>query len=104
MTLRLHLDPMCDENGPLVVVPGSHRILSQTCGQAVAVVHCAAGDLFVMRPLLLHGSRASSPDTRMHRRVVHLELAPRRELPGMYDWHDFERIDAASPTALSCDE
>jgi ectoine hydroxylase-related dioxygenase (phytanoyl-CoA dioxygenase family) len=89
LTLRLHLDPMCDENGPLFVVPGSHRELSQTSQQAAITIHCGAGDLFVMRPLLLHGSRAAAPGTKLHRRVVHLEIAPSSELPVPYQWHQF---------------
>lgn len=88
LTLRLHLDAMCQQNGPLVVAPGSHHV-SQSPERAALPIHCDAGDLFVMRPLLLHGSRASSPDTTMHRRVVHLELAPSEELPGPYRWHRF---------------
>jgi hypothetical protein len=92
LTLRLHLDPMCDENGPLVVVPGSHENLLQTCDNAMMPIHCDVGDLFVMRPLLLHGSRASSPDTAMHRRVVHLEIAPSIDLPPPYRWHQFASL------------
>lgn len=90
LTLRLHIDPMCEENGPLVVMPGSHDV--QADEQQIKPIHCDAGDLFVMKPLLLHGSRASSPKTSMHRRVVHLEIAPSEELPGPYRWNRFEAI------------
>ncbi|MEM8667589.1 MAG: phytanoyl-CoA dioxygenase family protein [Planctomycetota bacterium] len=97
LTLRLHLDPMTDDNGPLVVIPGSHLDL-ESDGQATdqatqtQTIHCAAGDIFVMRPLLVHGSRAADPKTDLHRRVIHLEFAPRAELPGGYQWHNFEPI------------
>ncbi|MFK8115494.1 MAG: phytanoyl-CoA dioxygenase family protein [Rubripirellula sp.] len=93
LTLRLHLDPMQDENGPLVVCKGSHET-SGDCGEEASVVHCDVGDLFIMRPMLLHGSRASEPDAQMHRRVVHLEIGPERTLPGNYRWHCFKRLDA----------
>ena len=92
LTLRLHLDPMNVENGALFVVPRSHRELDATSTESTTDVHCDAGDLFVMRPLLLHGSRASSPDTSLHRRVVHLEIAPNEELPAPYRWHQFAAI------------
>lgn len=96
LTLRLHLDPMRDENGPLIVVPGSHQNLSSTSAEAATVIHCDAGDVFVMRPLLLHGSRGSSSETKMHRRVIHLEMAPNTELPSSYRWHRFEFVAAKS--------
>jgi ectoine hydroxylase-related dioxygenase (phytanoyl-CoA dioxygenase family) len=91
LTLRLHVDAMCDENGPLVVVPESHDPL-RSSEQSIRPIHCDAGDLFVMRPLLLHGSRASSPDTTMHRRVVHLEIAPSESLQRPYRWHQFASL------------
>ncbi len=94
LTLRIHLDPMCDANGPLVVVPGSHHDLSKTCDKVSVPIHCGAGDLFVMRPLLLHGSRAASPETKLHRRVVHLEFAPSEMLPDPYRWHKFVSVNS----------
>lgn len=99
LTLRLHLDPMCEENGPLVISSGSHRDFSENRREEITPVHCEVGDLFVMRPLLLHGSRASHPETQLHRRVVHLELAPSAALPSPYRWHRFQRVavSQASP-------
>jgi hypothetical protein len=94
LTLRIHLDPMCDANGPLVVVPGSHQDLSKTCDQASIPIYCGAGDLFVMRPLLLHGSRAASPETKLHRRVVHLEVAESETLPIPYRWNKFVSVNS----------
>lgn len=91
LTLRLHLDPMHDENGPLFVVPRSHDI-SQKGDEAAASIHCDAGDVLAMRPLLLHGSHAASPGTRLHRRIVHFELAPSEFLPSPYRWHQFASI------------
>lgn len=96
LTLRIHLDPMCDANGPLVVVPGSHSDLASTCDEPSVPIHCDAGDVFVMRPLLLHGSRAPSTDTQLHRRVVHLEMASSEILPGRYLWHQFVSLSEKS--------
>lgn len=89
LTLRLHLDPMHDDNGPLIVVPKSH---AQESDCEIKTIHCNAGDVFVMKPLLSHGSLAATPETADHRRVVHLELAPQQTLPGSYQWHDFMPI------------
>ena len=86
LTLRLNLDPMHDDNGPLIVVPESHRKESDC---EIKTIHCNAGDMFAMKPLLSHGSLAAAPNTADHRRVVHLELAPKKRLPGSYQWHDF---------------
>lgn len=89
LTLRLHLDAMTAENGPLSVVPGSH--LSDESAMPVEI-HAAAGDVFAMRPLLSHSSSLPLEGTSMHRRIVHLELAPCRSLPDGYQWHTFKQI------------
>ena len=94
LTLRLHLDPMLQDNGPLVVVPRSHRGDFKKTSALQKTIHCNIGDLFVMRPLLLHGSLAASGDTRLHRRVIHLEFAPSHKLPGLYQWHHFLLISS----------
>ena len=81
LTLRIHLDPCGEENGPLRVIPGSHRAgkldpeAIAGCAELGSEVPCPAdvGDVLMMRPLLLH---ASSPAVVPgHRRVVHLEFA-----------------------------
>ncbi len=59
----------------------------------VQVIHCEAGDIFAMRPLLLHGSLASRSGTTMHRRVIHIQIASSACLPLPYHWHPFDRID-----------
>ncbi|MEL6107692.1 MAG: phytanoyl-CoA dioxygenase family protein [Planctomycetota bacterium] len=92
LTLRLHLDAMHAGNGPLTVVPRSHRNRDQPAGDAMAI-HCGRGDVFAMRPLLLHGSRSSAADNTDHRRVVHLEIAPDGVLSAPYRWF---RYDEAS--------
>ncbi len=92
LTLRIHLDPMVEGNGPLVVVPGSHREVGASSFASAEAIYCHAGDVFVMRPLLVHGSRACDPKTTLHRRVIHLEIAPSERLPGGYRWHHFEPL------------
>lgn len=92
IAVRIHLDAMDDENGALKVMPGSHRE-SSVPGNAVTIT-CAAGDVLLMRPLLLHASGHSAESTTRHRRIVHLECAPSPVLPDGYQWHDYQPIDA----------
>ena len=91
LTLRLHLDEVNNENGPLRVVPESH--LSSTCegvGIAAAVtIYADVGDVLVMRPLISHASGPSIEGTSRHRRILHLEFAASRWLPDGVMWHDF---------------
>jgi ectoine hydroxylase-related dioxygenase (phytanoyl-CoA dioxygenase family) len=97
IALRLHLDPCGAENGPVRVLPGSHRAgkLRESEYEGwrarVAEVPCLAdrGDVLLMRPLLLHASApASAPD---HRRVLHVEYAA-GPLPDPLHWHWEERV------------
>ncbi|HUP62713.1 MAG TPA: phytanoyl-CoA dioxygenase family protein [Thermoanaerobaculia bacterium] len=91
LAVRLHLDDCGPDNGPLRVIPGSHELgtLSDqqlrdcvTTGDATDLV-LAKGALLLMRPLLVHAStQARVPQ---HRRVLHLELAP-REIISPLQW------------------
>ena len=91
LTLRLHLDDCDETNGPLRVIPGSHRdgILSDAAiAAAVAAgptINCClpAGGALLMRPLLLHASSAAKQPR--HRRVIHVEFSA-DELPGELAW------------------
>jgi phytanoyl-CoA dioxygenase PhyH len=99
LTLRIHLDDVTDENGPLVVLPGSHRgtgvppaTSPENARQAERlphVVHAAAGDVLAMHPLLYHCSGSSAPQTVKHRRILHLEFAATPDLPDGFAWHAF---------------
>jgi hypothetical protein len=91
LTARVHLDDMTDENGPLRVVPGSHRFDRSADDEArpPVVVRCRAGDVLLMRPLLTHASGHADPGTEMHRRIVHLECAPGGELGDGYEWREY---------------
>lgn len=96
VTLRLHLDDCGVDDGALRVLPGSHRY-GRLDVAAIAALRdqipaacCAAeaGDVLVMRPLLLHASSPAAAPA--HRRVVHLEWAPPLLglLPPGLDWHE----------------
>jgi hypothetical protein len=91
LTARIHLDAMTAANGPLQVLPGSHRTgKAMPPGDAPPrPILGAAGDVLLMRPLLAHASGRSHPGTREHRRVLHLEFASTPELPDGYEWHTF---------------
>jgi ectoine hydroxylase-related dioxygenase (phytanoyl-CoA dioxygenase family) len=92
LALRIHLDDCGVENGPLRILPGTHRggILTDEevkhWSSIVAPATCIiqSGGILVLRPLLLH---ASSPaQTPAHRRVIHLEFASEK-LPGGLEWN-----------------
>jgi hypothetical protein len=93
LTVRIHLDEVTDENGPLKVVPGSHRTGKriELDSAPVRALHAAAGDVLLIRPLVLHCSNRSHPETTRHRRILHLEFAASATLPDGYAWHDFVR-------------
>lgn len=91
LTLRIHLDDVTGENGPLRVIPESHH--SSVCeGRGVenaVTIFASAGDVLAMRPLLSHASGASKEGTLRHRRILHLEFASEEELPGGIQWKHF---------------
>ena len=97
LTVRLHLDACDAANGPLRVLPSSHRevCLSRDAisrwREIASPITCEVpcGGALLMRPLLLHASSpASQPG---HRGVVHLEFAA-DPLPGGLEWHRAVRI------------
>ena len=79
ITLRCHLDDTNSDNGCLQVIPKSHQqiwsseeIQTITAEQSPIECEANAGDILLMRPLLLHASKkASSPSCR---RIIHLEF------------------------------
>ena len=91
LTLRIHLDEVTDENGPLKVIAGSHRSgkAAAESPNAPQAIYARAGDVLAMRPLVSHSSGQSAPDTTRHRRILHLEFAGARELPDGYSWQTF---------------
>ena len=93
LTVRLHLDPTDASNGALRVLPGSHRSGRLDPGQIQQwrdhhpdfLCVASAGDVLLMRPLLLHASARSTTDR--HRRILHIEYAG-FALPEGLHWHD----------------
>jgi ectoine hydroxylase-related dioxygenase (phytanoyl-CoA dioxygenase family) len=79
VTLRIHLDDCTEDDGPLEVARGSHRLgrLDQTriadAVESGEMTLCLAnrGDIVAMRPLTLHRSQRARRPSR--RRVLHLE-------------------------------
>ncbi len=90
---RLHLDDCCETNGPVRVIPGSHKAgrlstMEIAAWRETAVqVACPArrGDVLLLRPLLLHASSAAV--TPAHRRVLHVEYAS-HALPDGLEWFE----------------
>lgn len=93
VTLRLHLDDCGKDNGPLRVIPGTHRhgrlsddaINAACAAKSEVVCPLAAGGVLVMRPLLLHASSPSQ--SPQHRRVLHIEFAA-HPLPHGLEWYE----------------
>lgn len=92
LAIRLHLDASGPDNGPLRVIPGSHkagRLSTEQIAnwQKADCVTCTvpSGGALLMRPLLLHASSACV--VPRPRRVIHLEFAS-EELPHGLEWHD----------------
>jgi ectoine hydroxylase-related dioxygenase (phytanoyl-CoA dioxygenase family) len=92
VTIRVHLDNCPAENGALRVIAGSHAqgrlsretIQTITASQKADVIAAEAGDVLLMRPLILHASSPALSPT--HRRVLHLEFAPFGLLPEPLAW------------------
>jgi len=81
VALRVHLDPSTPSNGPLRVIPGSHRkrVLDDTDFQRIVrsgekiELTVGSGGVIAMSPLLIHASSKCASDEP--RRVLHIEYA-----------------------------
>jgi ectoine hydroxylase-related dioxygenase (phytanoyl-CoA dioxygenase family) len=93
LTLRLHLDDADESNGALSVIPGSHQrgrlspeeIASTRQVHSRVLCNAGAGDVLLMRPLLLHASARST--SSRHRRILHIEYAA-FHLPAGLEWQE----------------
>lgn len=91
IAIRLHLDDCDAGDGPLRVVPGSHRLgrldpeAASRCRAERGEVACVAarGSVMAMRPLLLHASSRATGGSQ--RRVLHFLFGP-RVLPHGLRW------------------
>lgn len=96
VAVRLHLDDCTEANGPVRVLPGSHRegrlapadIDRWKATGAERVCPVARGGILAFQSLLLHASSPSAGPA--HRRVVHLEYvaADWQVLPAGLEWHE----------------
>jgi ectoine hydroxylase-related dioxygenase (phytanoyl-CoA dioxygenase family) len=81
LSVRIHLDDCDESNGALSVLPGTHKLGRLTPERiaeqqrSMPAVTCAvrAGDVVLMKPLLLHASGVASK--AVHRRVIHIDYA-----------------------------
>lgn len=81
ITVRIHLDDVDANNGPLLVAPGSHRfgrVAMREMDDAVArcgvfPCHARAGDVWVHATPILHASPLSTSDER--RRVLQVDYS-----------------------------
>jgi len=91
VTFRIHLDDSNIDNACLKVIPDSHTsgVLTQleidSLVKSSILVECEAnaGDMLIMRPLILHAS--SKAKLPKHRRVIHLEFSG-SDLPDGLNW------------------
>ena len=95
LAVRIHLDDCSADNGALKIVPGSHKLgllpdrdIAFLPKSNITVCDMNAGDILLMRPLLLHSSSAS--ETPSSRRIIHIEYAA-SELPPPLSWYARER-------------
>lgn len=91
VTMRIHLDAMTADNGNLIVAPRSHclgrleqdKVMKSVEDGNPMPLTCDAGDILLMKPLLLHASSRST--SHMPRRILHVELSP-DSLPPPLEW------------------
>lgn len=91
ITLRVHLDPVPDDNAPLLVAPSSHRLgriaesdiaaTIERCGAMTCLAD--SGDVWVYATAILHASAAAEMPAR--RRVLQVDYSA-DELPAGLDW------------------
>lgn len=91
VTMRIHLDPVDEDNAPLLYLPGSHRMgrLSEADVSVVAeqtpAATCLAerGDAWIYSTAIVHASKPALTPSR--RRVLQIDFAA-QPLPGGLEW------------------
>jgi ectoine hydroxylase-related dioxygenase (phytanoyl-CoA dioxygenase family) len=89
VALRLHLDDSTARNGPLRILPGTHKLgivtdkaIEQLASSRTPVSLTAkVGDVIAMRPLVVHSSQKAQMNTR--RRVLQIEYSSTRYFHGL---------------------
>ncbi len=84
VALRIHVDDCGADDGALQVIPGSHADGGSAEATPISLT-ATAGDVVLMRPLLLHASARATGTSR--RRVVHLECTA-TPLPPPLAWYE----------------
>ncbi|MBB4099739.1 phytanoyl-CoA dioxygenase family protein [Sphingomonas kyeonggiensis] len=90
-TIRVHLDPVPEDNAPLLIAPGSHRLGRIPETELAAVVErrgtaaclAEAGDVWLCATPIVHASAASSG--ARHRRVLQVDFSAEM-LPHGLEW------------------
>ena len=90
-TMRIHLDPVDEDNAPLLILPGSHRMgrLSEADVKVIAdqtpagVCLAERGDVWVYATPVVHASKPATRPSR--RRVLQVDFA-HAPLPGGLEW------------------
>lgn len=91
LTLRIHIDDVPEDNAPLLIAPGSHRLgriaevaIADTVARCGTIVCTAqAGDIWAYATPILHASAAAT--RAAHRRVLQVDYSA-EGLPGDLDW------------------
>jgi ectoine hydroxylase-related dioxygenase (phytanoyl-CoA dioxygenase family) len=91
ITARIHLDDVDDDNGPLLIAPGSHRlgrleeheIKAAVESHGTMTCHANSGDVWIYKTAILHASEASHCSTS--RRVLQIDFSA-DDLPGDLEW------------------
>ena len=91
VTARIHIDPVAEDNSPLLIAPGSHRLgripeerieaLVDQCGSTSCLA--AAGDVWLYRTAILHASASTAQGGG--RRVLQVDYSA-DELEGGLQW------------------
>ena len=91
ITMRVHLDDVGMDNGPLLVALGSHQvgrieegaIAGEVAARATLACLARAGDVWIYKTAVLHASEASHRP--YSRRVLQIDFSA-DELPGDLEW------------------
>jgi len=98
VTARIHLDPVAVDDGPLEILPRSHRagrlhasdMRDRAPSYRADACLADAGEVHFFRPLLAHRSKRATGNSA--RRVVQIEFAPADALPPPLAWHQTKAI------------
>ena len=88
LAIRVHLDDSTAENGPLKLLPATHRLgvlsddaIHELAERTPAIeCHVGSGGLVLMKPLIVHASSKSKDGAP--RRVLHIEYSARKSFDG----------------------